>query len=131
MCDAFCSAEPQVAPQAARSPFGEPARYVRRAGRAARGLAQVSRPVTSSQQSGSVLGCVAEHAVYWDAFSPRIWAPCALLPSFFGLSVRTRRDTHARMQCAAVCSCHEEPERRERAIQRVLLRPLRGKSKKS
>ena len=31
ICEAFCSAEPQVAPQAALSPFGEPVRYVRSA----------------------------------------------------------------------------------------------------
>ena len=118
ICEAFCSAEPQVAPQAALSPFGEPVRYVRSAD-AQPEVSRRSRARSQTHNSRALCSAVwpnGERAVYWDAVLPRIWAICALLPPFFGLFVHTRRDTHTCMQCAAACGCLEERERRERAI---------------
>ena len=82
-----------------------------------------------SQQLGSLLGCAAERAAALGClFASHLGNLCAVWPPLFGLSVRTRREKHACMQCAAVRGCHEERERHERAIPLVFLRPLRGES---
>jgi hypothetical protein len=51
---------------------------------------------------------------------PHIFVPFAVWPPFFCQSVRTRREQHACMHCAACRSRHEERERRESAFRCAL-----------
>ena len=81
-----------------------------------------------SHQLGSLARPCGRCAVYWDACLPCICTSCSVWPPLFGLPVRTRREKHACMHCAACRGCHEERERCECAIPLVLLRPLRRES---
>ena len=97
-----------------RAALRKPVRCVHGAGRAPRGRAGCRARSTTVGQSDrlcgrtcSALGCTLGF-VRLACGEPVHF--CHRAP-FFGLSVRTRRDTHACMQCSAVRGCHEVEER--------------------
>ena len=104
---------------------GEPARCVRRVGRAARGGAEVRTGQNRGSKVYSLLADASCCAVHLNTCLPCNRAPYAIWTRFFGGLMRTRREQHACVFCAARRGRDKEGERRDGALCRVagVLRP--------